>query len=120
MSKLKKRSSLTGSVPARLSHLLRAHEEWRIQSCLNLLPSENFASEAVRSILSCDLSNRYTSPDHFYMGTKYTDQIQAETENLAKNLFKATFAEVRPISGHSADMIVLTAFANRRHRHECG
>lgn len=47
------------------------------------------------------------------MGTKYTDQIQTETENLARNLFKATFAEVRPISGHSADMIVLTAFANR-------
>jgi glycine hydroxymethyltransferase len=76
-----------------------------------MLPSENFASEAVRSILSCDLSNRYTSPDHFYMGTKYTDQIQSETENLAKDLFKATFAEVRPLSGHSADMIVLTAFA---------
>jgi len=111
MSKLKKR--ISGSVPTRLSHLLKAHEEWRIQSCLNLLPSENFASDAVRSILSCDLSNRYTSPDHFYMGTKYTDQIQTETENLAKKLFKATFAEVRPISGHSADMIVLTAFANR-------
>jgi len=80
---------------------------------LNLLPSENFASDAVKVTLSCDLSNRYTSPEHFYMGTKYTDQIQTETENLAKKLFKTTFAEVRPISGHSADMIVLTAFAKR-------
>ena len=57
-----------------------------------MLPSENFASDAVRSVLSCDLSNRYTAPDHFYMGTKYTDQIQTETENLAKDLFKANFA----------------------------
>ena len=46
------------------------------------------------------------------MGTKYVDQIQTETENLAKKLFKTSFAEVRPISGHSADMIVLTAFAS--------
>lgn len=112
-SKLPKRVRKTGSVPARLSYLLRAHEKWRLQSCLNMLPSENFASDAVRSVLSCDLSNRYTAPDHFYMGTKYTDQIQTETENLAKDLFRANFAEVRPLSGHSADMIVLTAFANR-------
>jgi glycine hydroxymethyltransferase len=110
---LTKRVRLGGLVPARLSSLLRAHEKWRLQSCLNMLPSENFASEAVRSVLSCDLSNRYTSPDHFYMGTKYIDQIQVETENLAKHLFRANFAEVRPLSGHSADMIVLTAFADR-------
>jgi glycine hydroxymethyltransferase len=47
------------------------------------------------------------------MGTKYTDMIQTETENLARKLFKTRFAEVRPISGHSADMIILTAFASR-------
>jgi glycine hydroxymethyltransferase len=46
------------------------------------------------------------------MGTKYTDAIQAETENVARDLFKARFAEVRPLSGHSADMIILTAFAD--------
>ena len=107
-----RRSKFNGSVPTRLSRLLNAHESWRLHSCLNLLASENFASEAVRSTLNCDLANRYTSPEHFYMGTKYVDQIQTETEDLAKKLFKTSFAEVRPISGHSADMIVLTAFAS--------
>ena len=110
-TELAKKSRLSGTVPPRLTRLLKLHEDWRLKACLNLLPSENISSYAVRSTLACDLSNRYTSPDHFYMGTKYTDAIQAETENLAKDLFRASFAEVRPLSGHSADMIILTAFA---------
>jgi glycine hydroxymethyltransferase len=92
---------------------LHEHEEWRLKHCLNLLPSENMSSPAVREMLSSDLANRYTSPDGFYMGTRYIDQIQAETERLARDLFGAKYADVRPISGHSADMIVLTALANR-------
>ena len=84
-----------------------------METCLNLLPSENISSPAVRQMLSSDLSNRYTSPERFYMGTRYIDQIQIETENLAKEVFGAKYADVRPISGHSADMIVLTALANR-------
>jgi glycine hydroxymethyltransferase len=83
---------------------------------LNLLPSENFSSSAVRAMLNCDLSNRYTSPAglggaRFYMGTRYIDQIQAETEALAKEVFGAKYADVRPLSGHLADMIALTALA---------
>ena len=100
-------------VPSSLRKLLRQHEDWRLKSCLNLLPSENFSSPAVRQMLSCDLANRYTSHERYYMGTGYTDQIQAETEDLAKGVFGAKYADVRPISGHSADMIALTALANR-------
>ncbi len=84
-----------------------------MRHCLNLLPSENISSPAVRQVLGSDLANRYTSPERFYMGTKYIDQIQTETENLAKEIFGAKYADVRPISGHSADMIVLTALASR-------
>jgi glycine hydroxymethyltransferase len=47
------------------------------------------------------------------MGTRYIDEIQYETEELAKQVFGAKYADVRPISGHSADMIVLTALATR-------
>jgi glycine hydroxymethyltransferase len=72
------------SIPPKLKKLLRKHEKWRLESCLNLIVSENFTSPAVRKMLSCDLTNRYTAPDKFYMGTRYTDEIQAETENLAK------------------------------------
>ncbi len=92
---------------------MHEHEEWRLKHCLNLLPSENMSSPAVREMLSSDLANRYTSPDGFYMGTRYIDQMQAETEKLARDLFGAKYADVRPISGHSADMIALTALADR-------
>lgn len=102
-----------GTIPPRLKKLLTAHERWRLGSCLNLIASENFTSPAVREMLGCDLTNRYTAPDKFYMGTRYTDEIQAETENLAKHVFGAKYADVRPLSGHSADMILLTALANR-------
>jgi glycine hydroxymethyltransferase len=60
-------------------------------------------------MLSSDLSNRYTSPYKSYMGTKYTDEIQAATEQLAKQVFHSDYADVRPLSGHTADMILLTA-----------
>jgi glycine hydroxymethyltransferase len=100
-------------IPSALRRLLHAHEGWRLENCLNLIPSENFTSPAVREVLGCDLTNRYTAPDKFYMGSKYTDEIQAETENLAKEIFQSHYADVRPLSGHSADMILLTALANR-------
>jgi glycine hydroxymethyltransferase len=99
--------------PPLLGRLLRAHEKWRLENCLNLIVSENFTSPAVRKMLGCDLTNRYTAPDKFYMGSKYTDEIQLETENLAKEVFEADYADVRPLSGHSADMILLTALAKR-------
>jgi glycine hydroxymethyltransferase len=76
-----------------------------------MVPSENISSPAVREMLSCDLANRYTAPDKFYMGTRYIDEIQTETEDLAKELFRAKYADVRPLSGHSADMVALTALA---------
>jgi glycine hydroxymethyltransferase len=47
------------------------------------------------------------------MGTRYTDAVQTDTEDLAKKVFGAKYADVRPLSGHSADMILLTALANR-------
>jgi glycine hydroxymethyltransferase len=108
----KKTTGKTGAIPPALRRLLNAHEEWRLKNCLNLLASENLASPALRSTLSCDLSNRYTSPEKFYMGTRYIDEIQIETEELAKSVFHAKYADVRPISGHAADMIALTALAS--------
>ncbi len=98
-------------LPHSLRRLIDAHEVWRLKNCLNMLPSENLSSPAVRYVLGCDLSNRYTSPEKFYMGTKYIDEIQRNTEELAKQVFGAQYADVRPLSGHSADMIALTALS---------
>ena len=87
--------------------LVKSHEEWRGKQCLNLIPSENVMSPAVRSLLSSELAHRYTSRDRFYMGTRFTDEIEQHGEELARKVFKADTADLRPLSGHIADLIVL-------------
>jgi len=74
---------------------------------LNLIPSENVMSPSVRSLLSSELAHRYTARDHFYMGTQFTDEIEQYGEKVARELFKAQTADLRPLSGHIADLIVL-------------
>jgi len=92
-------------------NLVKEHEKWRGRQCLNLIPSENVMSPAVRTLLSSELAHRYTSRDHFYMGTRFTDEIEHYGEELAKNVFKAEAADLRPLAGHIADLIVLANFA---------
>lgn len=87
--------------------LVRNHEKWRGKQCLNLIPSENVMSPSARSLLSSDFTHRYTARDRFYMGTHFTDEIEHYGEELAKQLFKAETADLRPLSGHIADLIVL-------------
>ena len=87
--------------------LVDKHEEWRGKQCLNLIPSENVMSPSVRGLLSSEFAHRYTARDRFYMGTKFTDEIEQYGEKTARDLFKAQIADLRPLSGHVADLIVL-------------
>jgi len=91
--------------------LLEKHEKWRVQECINLIPSENVMSPAVRALLSSDLGHRYTSPDKFYMGTRFIDEIEQYGVKLAEDVFKAETADLRPLSGHVADLAFLACFA---------
>jgi glycine hydroxymethyltransferase len=86
------------------------HQEWRGSKCLNLIPSENMMSPAVRELLSSDFGNRYTSRDRFYMGTRFTDEVEQYGEKLAKEVFRAKTADLRPLSGHIADLIFMANF----------
>ena len=87
--------------------LVRKHEEWRGKECLNLIPSENIMSPSVKSLLSSELAHRYTARDRFYMGTQFIDEVEQYGEKVARELFKAQTADLRPLSGHIADLIVL-------------
>lgn len=93
--------------------IAKNHEKWRGKQCLNLIPSENVMSPAVRRLLSSEFGNRYTARDRFYMGTRFTDKIEQYGEELARKLFKAQAADLRPLSGHIADLIVLANCAKR-------
>jgi len=89
--------------------LSREHEDWR-QSCINLIPSENVTSPTVRSLLSSEFGHRYTSRDRFYMGTRFLDEIEQKGEELAMRVFNSETADLRPLSGHVADLIFLSCF----------
>ena len=93
----------------RLDRIVRLHQEWRTRDCLNLIPSENHGSPQMRAMFLADLGNRYNAPDRFYRGTKYSDELLSMTEDLARKAFGARYADVRPLSGHTADMAVLLA-----------
>jgi len=92
--------------------IVEKHEKWRGQECINLIPSENVMSHAVRALLSTELGHRYTAPDRFYMGTRFMDAIEQYGVQLAKDVFNSDTADLRPLSGHVADLTFLACFAN--------
>jgi glycine hydroxymethyltransferase len=91
--------------------LVEKHENWRGKECLNLIPSENIMSPAVRGLLSSELGHRYTARERFYMGTRFMDEIEEFGEELAKDVFGAETVDLRPLSGHVADMIFVACFS---------
>ena len=93
-----------------MEHALERHERWRAEQCLNLIPSENVTSPSVRKILGCDLGHRYTARDRFYLGSKFTDEVEEIARQLVCDVFGSESADVMPLSGHVADMTLLTAF----------
>jgi len=99
--------------------LVDKHEEWRGKKCLNLIPSENVMSPSVRRLLSSELGHRYTARDRFYMGTRFIDEIEEYGEKIAKEMFKADTADLRPLSGHIADLIFLANFSKPRDTFMC-
>jgi glycine hydroxymethyltransferase len=99
--------------------LVKEHEDWRGRQCLNLIPSENVMSPAARDLLASDLAHRYTARDRFYMGTRFTDEIEQYGEKLACDLFRSESADLRPLSGHIADLIVLSNMTKPRDQILC-
>ena len=92
--------------------LLKKHNEFFSES-IPLIASENVTSPAVREALVSDFGHRYAEGwpgERIYAGCKYIDQIELITVNLFKRLFKAEFADIRPISGVTANLAVYTAF----------
>ncbi len=97
--------------------LVDRHDRWRADSCVNLQPSENAISPQVRRALGSDLASRYTLPwsgeihgakvTNAYGGTKYLDEIEGIGEALARTVFDAKHASLKPLSGHLAGMLML-------------
>ena len=93
---------------------LKDHNKW-FENSIPLIASENVASPAVREAIISDFGNRYAEGwpgERVYAGCVYIDEVEFECMKLAKKLFKAEFADVRPISGVVANLVVYSAFTN--------
>lgn len=92
--------------------LLAQHDTYR-KKCLNLIASENFASQTVRNYLSSDFNNRYGCyvtlhpEEREYTGNRYINEFEVATHELVKSVFGGNFVDLRPISGHLAGMSVV-------------
>ncbi|HEX4920931.1 MAG TPA: serine hydroxymethyltransferase [Candidatus Bathyarchaeia archaeon] len=92
--------------------LLEQHHDWFANS-LPLIASENIPSPAVREAVLSDFGNRYAegwTGERVYAGCKYIDQVEQICIDLAKQLFRIDFADVRPISGVCANLVAYTTF----------
>jgi len=96
----------------RIFELLEAHHLWFKRS-IPLIASENVPSSAVREAIISDFCNRYAEGwpgDRVYAGCKYLDEVEVMAMELAKKLYNADFADVRPISGVVANLVLYTVF----------
>jgi len=93
---------------------LEAHQNWFANS-IPLIASENVPSPAVREAIVSDFGNRYAegwAGERVYAGCTYIDEVEIICLDLAKKLFDAEFADVRPVSGVCANLTVYSAFTD--------
>ena len=81
----------------------------REQDGIELIASENFASEAVMEAMGSYLTNKYAEgypAKRYYGGCQVVDEVEELARERAKKLFGAEHANVQPHSGSQANMAV--------------
>ncbi len=94
----------------RVRQTLDANDRWRART-LNLIASENVLSPAARSVLVSDLLHRYAEGHpggRYYEGTRFVDEIETLATETMQRIFRAGWADVRPISGTVANEAVFS------------
>ena len=87
-------------------------EEERQAKGLELIPSENYVSRAVREAVGSVFTNKYSEGypfKRYYGGQMFTDIVETIAIERAKKLFGAKFANVQPLSGAPANLAVYHA-----------
>lgn len=76
---------------------------------IELIASENFASQAVMEAMGSHLTNKYAEgypSKRYYGGCEVVDEVEEIARNRAKELFGAEHVNVQPHSGSQANMVV--------------
>src|ERR1700730_6233962 len=93
--------------------LVAQHERWRVNECLNVSAAENFSSSGARELLRSDFVNRYSDERGFHKGAKYLKEVEELAVEITKKVFRARYADVRPISGHLSDVSSILTLTKR-------
>jgi glycine hydroxymethyltransferase len=90
-------------------------EQRRQEEVIELIASENYASEAVLQAQGSVLTNKYAEGypgKRYYGGCQYVDGVEQLAIDRAKTLFQADYANVQPHSGSQANAAALMALLN--------
>ena len=90
-------------------------ERARQISTVELIASENFASQAVMDLCGSIFTNKYAEGlplKRYYNGCKYVDKVELLAIEYATELFECNYANVQPHSGANANLAVFKAFLN--------
>jgi glycine hydroxymethyltransferase len=88
-------------------------EETREAEGLELIPSENYVSTAVREAMGSVFTNKYSEGypgKRYYGGQEFTDQVETLAIERAKTLFRADHANVQPLGGAAANIAAYFAW----------
>ncbi len=91
------------------------HETERQEFGLEMIPSENFVSEAVLEANASVLTNKYAEGlpgKRYYGGCEVVDKVEDIARERAKQVFGVEFANVQPHSGAQANQAVFEAVLN--------
>ncbi|MAZ56233.1 serine hydroxymethyltransferase [bacterium] len=87
-------------------------EEEREANGLELIPSENYVSRAVREANGSILTNKYSEGypgKRYYGGQEFTDAVEKVAIDRACQLFGCKYANVQPLSGAPANVAMYFA-----------
>jgi glycine hydroxymethyltransferase len=87
-------------------------EENREREGIELIPSENYVSKAVREAQGSIFTNKYSEgypTKRYYGGQEFTDQVEQLAIDRAKELFGAAYVNVQTHSGSNANIAMYMA-----------
>ena len=90
-------------------------EQYRQDTTVELIASENFASQAVMDLCGSVFTNKYAEGypgKKFYNGCAHMDKIEDLAIDNVKKLYNCNFANVQPHSGVNANTAVYQALMN--------
>ena len=91
-------------------------EEKRQKENIELIASENYASEYVRALQGSIFTNKYAEGypgKRYYGGCEYIDEMENLAISYVCQLFNVKYANVQPHSGSSANMAVYRALLKK-------